>query len=160
MELSANRRRRPAPNLAPGQKVWLLRRHISTRRPSSKLDVRRLGPYPIVEAVGKSAYKLLLPRSMTIHPVFHVSLLELHVANTFPGRVVPPPLPTEVDGLPEFEVNKILDSKFWRRQLYYLVDWVGYNVSEQSWEPAVNLAHATLAVQEFHTRCPDRPRPR
>ena len=105
------------------------------------------------------AYKLLLPRSMKIHPVFHVILLELHVANTFPGRVMPPPLPTEVDGLPEFVVNKILDSKFWHRKLYYLEDWVGYNDSEHSWEPVVNLAHATFAVREFHARCPDRLRP-
>ena len=159
MELSANRRRRPAPNLVPGQKVWLLRRHISTRRPSSKLDVRRLVPYPIIGPIRKFAYKLLLPPSMKIHPVFHVSLIELHGANTFPGRVVASPLPTRVDGLPEFEVNKILDSKFWRRKLYYLVDWVGYNDSEHSWEPAVNLAHATFAVRDFHVRCLDKPRP-
>ena len=89
----------------PRRILCLRAQHISTRRPSSKLDIRRLGPYPIIGPIGKSAFKLLLPRSMKIHPVFHVSLLELHVANTFPGRVVPPPLPTEVDGLPEFEVN-------------------------------------------------------
>ena len=159
MELSANRRRRPAPNLVPGLKVWLLCRHISTRRPSSKLDVRRLGPYPIIGPVGRFAYKLLLPPSMKIHLVFHVSLLELHVANTFPGCVKPPPLPTQVDGLPEFEVNKILDSKFWHRKLFYLVDWVGYNVSEHPSEPAVNLAHATLEVQDFHARLPLKPGP-
>ena len=159
MELSANRRRRPAPNLVRGQKVWLLRRHISTRRPSSKLDVRRLGPYPIIGPIGKFAYKLMLPSSMKIHPVFHVSLLELQVANTFLGRVVPPPLPTKVDGLPEFEVDKILDSKFWHRRLYYLVDWVDYNDSEHSSEPAVNLAHTTLAVQDFHACCPEKPGP-
>ena len=47
---------------------------------------------------------------MHIHPVFHVSLLELHVTNTFPDRVVAPPLPIQVDGLPEFEVKEILDS--------------------------------------------------
>ena len=93
MELSANRRRRPAPDFVPGQKVWLLRRHIATTRPSSKLDVRRLGPFVILGPFGRSAYKLLLPPSMQIHPVFHVSLLEPHVANTFPGRVVEVPLP-------------------------------------------------------------------
>ena len=43
MERSANQRRRAAPNLVVGQKVWLLRRHVHTTRPSSKLDVRRLG---------------------------------------------------------------------------------------------------------------------
>ena len=87
MELSANRRRRPAPDLVPGQKVWLLRRHVQTTRPSSKLDVRRLGPFVIIEKVRLSAFRLELLSSIKIHPVFHVSLLEQHVANTFPGRV-------------------------------------------------------------------------
>ena len=113
MEISANRRRRPAPNLIPGQKVWLLRRNISTTRPSSKLDVRRLRPFAVIGQVGTSAYRLALPPSMHIHPVFHVSLLEPHVANTFPNRVVAPPLPIQVDGLPEFEVASILGRSEW-----------------------------------------------
>ena len=94
MEVSANRRRRAAPTLLQGQKVWLLRRNISTTRPSSKLDVRRLGPFAIIGQVDTSSFRLDLPPSMHIHPVFHVSLLEPHVANTFPGRVekIPPPL--------------------------------------------------------------------
>ena len=130
MELSANRRRRPALDLVPGQKVWLLRRHIITRRPSRKLDVRRLGPYEILESVGKFAYRLQLPPSMQVHPVFHVSLLEPYVANTFPGRVVPPPPPELVDSDEEFEVHKILDSEIRRRKIMYLVDWVGYDASK------------------------------
>ena len=118
MELSANRRRRPAPNLVPGKKVWLLRRHVATTRPSSKLDVRRLGPFAILDQIGNSVYRLKLPPSIRIHPVFHVSLLEPHVANTFLGRVVPAPLPIQVDGLPEFVVASILDSKFWYCKLF------------------------------------------
>ena len=157
MELSANRRRRPAPNLVPGQKVWLLRRHVHTARPSSKFDVRRLGPFVVIEKVGLSAFRLELPPSMMIHPVFQISLLEPHVANTFPGRVVEVPLPIQVDGLPEFEVNSILDSRFRRRKLEYFVDWVGYDESERSWEPADNLFHATLALQKFHQAFPSKP---
>ena len=93
MELSANRRRRPAPTLIPGQKVWFLRRHVSTTRPSSKLDVRRLGPFAVIGPIGGSAFRLDLPPSLKIHPVFHISLLEPHVGNTFRGRVVDVPLP-------------------------------------------------------------------
>ena len=37
MERSANQRRCAAPNLGVGQKFWLLRRHITTTRPSAKL---------------------------------------------------------------------------------------------------------------------------
>ena len=97
---------------------------------------------------------------MHIHLVFHVSLLEPHVANTFRGRVVEVPLPIQVDGLPEFEVNSILDSRFRRRKLHYLVDWVGYDASEDSWEPAANLSNADLAVTTFHELYPYKPRPR
>ena len=159
MELSANRRRRAAPNFVPGQKVWLLHRHIATTRPSSELDVRRLGPFPIIGPIGNSAYRLRLPPSIKIHPVFHVSLLEPHVANTFPGRVVTPPLAIQVDGLPEFEVNKILSSKILRGKLFYKIDWVGYDSNDQSWEPAENVSHADLAVADFHAKFPHLPGP-
>ena len=81
------------------------------------------------------------------------------MANTFPGRVVAPPPPLDVDGLPEFEVHKILDSKFFRRKLHYFVDWVGYNVSERSWEPAINLINAQFAIYESHLKFPLKPRP-
>ena len=158
MEKSANRRRRKAPDFATGQKVWLLRRYISTSRPSSKLDVRRLGPFNIIGPVGTSAFRLDLPPSMQVHDVFHVSLLEPHVPNTFPGRVVAPPLAIHVDSIPEFEVQSVLDSKFWYRKLYYFVDWVGYDVNDRSWEPADNLAHAQLAVDNFHEKFPWKPR--
>ena len=129
MEASANRRRRRAPPFVLGNKVWLLRRHISTVRPSSKLDVRRLGPFANIGQVGSSAFHLDLPLSMHIHPVFHVSLLEPHVENTFPGRVVAAPPAIQVDGFLEFEVQSILDSRFKRNKLQYFVDWVGYDIS-------------------------------
>ena len=53
---------------------------------------------------------------MHIHPVFYVGLLEPHVANTFPNRVVALPLPTEVNGLPQFEVKTILNCGFFYRK--------------------------------------------
>ena len=159
MEVSANRRRRPAPTLLPGAKVWLLRRNISTIRPCSKLDVRRLGPFSIIGPVGTSSFRLDLPPSMHIHPVFHVSLLEPHVANTFPGRLQRIPPPIQVAGFPEFEVRKILDSKIFRRKIWYFVDWVGYDVKEQSWQPVENLSNATLAIAAFHSQYPQCPVP-
>ena len=97
---------------------------------------------------------------MYIHPVFHVSLLEPHVANTFPNRVVAPPLPTQVDGLLEFEVKSIVDSIYFYRKFQYKVDWVGYDQSDLSWEPVENLANASLAIKKFHEQFPNKPRPR
>ena len=68
-------------------------------------------------------------------------------------------MPIEMDGMPEFEVNSILDSQFRRSKLHYLVDWVGYDASENSWEPAANLSNASLAVTTFHELYPYKPRP-
>ena len=156
MEVSTNRRRRPAPTLLPGAKVWLLRRSMRTIRPSSKLDVHRPGPFTVIGPVGTSSFRLDLPPTMHIHPLFHVSLLEPHVANTFLGRIQHTPHPIQVDGFPEFEVRAILDSKIRERKLLYFVDWVGYDISDRFWEPAANLSNASVAISDFHAKYPDR----
>jgi hypothetical protein len=56
--------------------VWLQRKYVKTTRPSNKLDFKLIGPYSILEKIGSKAYKLDLPPSVKIHPVFHISLLE------------------------------------------------------------------------------------
>jgi hypothetical protein len=64
------------PVLEPGDQVWLRRKHIKTTQPLGKLDYKRIAPYIILEKVGLRAYKLELPPSIKLHPVFHISLLE------------------------------------------------------------------------------------
>ena len=54
----------------------------------------------------------------------------------------------------------MLDSKFLRGKLYYLVDWEGFDESERSSAPAQNLRHATAVIADFHRRFPARPAPR
>ena len=53
-----------------------------------------------------------------------------------------------------------MDSRYFYRKLQYLVDWVGYNDFETSWEPVENLSNADIAIREFHTKFPAKPRPR
>ena len=59
-------------------------------------------------------------------------------------------LSIEVDGIPEFEVQAVLDSQIRRRTLQYFVDWVGYDESDRSWERADALSNATEVVAAFH----------
>ena len=49
----ANESRTPAANYRIGDRAWLDARHIITRRPSVKLDHKRLGPFPVIGLVGK-----------------------------------------------------------------------------------------------------------
>jgi hypothetical protein len=92
-----------------GDKVWLLSQNIiRTQPPSNKLDWKRLGPYPILERIGTQAYRLKLPLSMKIHPVFHVSLLDQFVESDIPGRVQPPPPPVIVKDQAEYVLDSMI----------------------------------------------------
>ena len=152
-----NQRRIPAPVFRPGDRVWLDARNIKTRRPSPKLDHRRLGPYEVIESVGPSAVHLRLPNTVRLHPVFHVSLVEHAASDPLPGQHSPPPPAVIVDGEEEWEVERILDSRHHYRHLQYLVKWIGYDAA--TWQPADDLGHAAEAVRDFHCLNPDRPRP-
>ena len=153
----ADRRRSLAPVFRPGDRVWLDVRMIKTRRPTKKLDHRRLEPYEVVESVGPSAVRILLPSTVRLHPVFHVSLLEHAAGYPFPGQVQPPPPAVIVGGEEEYEVEGILDSRFHYRRFQYLVMWIGYD--HATWKPVGDLEHTADLVREFHRLWPDRPRP-
>jgi hypothetical protein len=56
----------------PGNKVWLDTANIQTDQPLKKLAHKRLGPYEVLEKIGETSYKLKLPKTMWVHPVFHV----------------------------------------------------------------------------------------
>ncbi|GLB45777.1 putative retrotransposable element tf2 155 kda protein type 1-like [Lyophyllum shimeji] len=57
-----------------------------------------------------------------------------------------------------FDVEDILDSRFFRRKLQYKVKWKGYGYEDTSWEPVENIARARDLVREFHRRHPNAPK--
>jgi hypothetical protein len=63
-------------------------------RANQKLSFKFYRPFEILERVGSVAYKLLLPTSTAIHPVFHVSQLK---AAVLPTVQVSPSLPSAID---------------------------------------------------------------
>jgi hypothetical protein len=120
MEHFADASRKPAPAYQPGDKVWLSSRNLRTQRPSKKLDSKNLGPFKVLEKVGATSYRLQLPASMQIYPVFHSNLLRLDPDNPLPGQIQEPPPPIKIEGEEEFEVSKIKDSRRYRGRLQYM----------------------------------------
>lgn len=52
-----------------------------------------------------------------------------------------------------FKVEKILDKRTINRRLEYLIKWAGYPESENTWEPAKNLASCKNVIKEFNAAC-------
>ncbi|KAM0712543.1 hypothetical protein Q7P37_011640 [Cladosporium fusiforme] len=123
MTVQANKKRIEGPTLKEGDRVYLLRRNIKSKKQSKKLDAVKLGPFKIRRKKGPVSFELEIPKKMRIHPVFHISLLEPATPDTT--------LQDEVEDLdpeiqePSYEVERILKERTVRGQQQYLVKWTG-----------------------------------
>ncbi|MBW0555408.1 hypothetical protein O181_095123 [Austropuccinia psidii MF-1] len=161
-EKYADRNRAITPDFQPGDKVWLASNNIKTTRPTKKISERWLGPFEVLKNIGSHAYHLKLPQQWkSVHPVFHVSLLEPVKQSNIPNQYqLPPPL-VIVEEQEEWEVAQVLDSKLKRGTLWYLVEWKGFNEDPErtTWEPASSLTNSPDLVKDFHILYLDKPGP-
>jgi hypothetical protein len=97
----------------------LWRKYVKTTQPSGKLDYKLIGPYTIWEKVSSRAYKLDLPPSIKLHPVFHISQLEPAEPHREPilGHIQPPPVLVIIRNEEEWELEEIVDSCCHQKQL-------------------------------------------
>ena len=99
--------------------IWVLTKNWKTQRPSKKLNHQMAGSYEIIKKCGHS-WKVKLPESMKIWPVFYTQLLRKAATNPLPGQVNEPPPPIQIeDGEEEWEMEKILASKVTRKKIFY-----------------------------------------
>jgi hypothetical protein len=100
-------------------------------RANQKLAFLFFGPYKILARVGAVAYKLELPSSSAIHPVFHVSQLKASHGTHYVTVVLP-------DDLAQFQVpQKILDRRWTSGSSpmeEVLVQWSQMPPSLATWE--------------------------
>jgi hypothetical protein len=68
--------------LKEGDKVYLLRKNITTTRLSDKLDYKKLRLFKILKKKSDTNYELSLPDIIYIHPVFYILLLKKAPENT------------------------------------------------------------------------------
>jgi hypothetical protein len=72
------------PTLKKRNKIYLIQRNIQTKQPSTKLDHKKLGLFKIKRIIRLVNYKLVLPRTINIYLVFHISFLELILLGILP----------------------------------------------------------------------------
>ena len=102
----------PTSDFKVGNKVFVKAQFFRTTRLSKKLSEKYLGPYEIISQPGTLLFTLRLPESMhSVHLVFHVSILEPVISNTFSKRIQLAPASVIIDGKPEYEIYQIVDSK-------------------------------------------------
>ncbi len=136
-------------NIFEGDRVYLLRRNFNTNRPSDKLDFTKLGLFLVKECRGDVNYPLDLPQPTRKYLVFYISLLEKADPET-PLRTTPLLLDQDDE---EYDIEEILDYQKIDGEWRYLVKWLDYEPSENTWElPSALNCPERLA--EFRARNP------
>ena len=105
-------------------------------RANQKLSFKFFGPYSVVERIGSVAYRLDLPPSALVHPVFHVSQLKQAIGN----QPVSSSLPSTSASLaiPERILQRRVSAGD-RSALQGLIKWSGLPVSLATWENLESL---------------------
>ena len=53
-----------------------------------------------------------------------------------------------------YEVEKIINCKFYKNKKYYLIKWLCYPISESTWEPKSNIKHLSAMLDKFEAEYP------
>ncbi|WIA44486.1 hypothetical protein OEZ86_007230 [Tetradesmus obliquus] len=149
----ANQRRKEV-TYTVGDKVYLSSANLYL--PSSmsrKLTARYLGPFRVEKVINPVAYKLKLPATLRIHPVFHVSLLKPYkTSEEFTNRQEPMPIQPAVAEDNQWYVEALLDKSIrrhrGRRMVHYLVRWKGFGPEEDSWIPHTAIEQSLIDEYE------------
>jgi hypothetical protein len=53
-----------------------------------------------------------------------------------------------------YEVEKIINCKYFKNKKYYLIKWLCYPINQSTWEPKTNLKHLKYLIDEFEDQYP------
>ncbi|KAF7812850.1 Ty3/gypsy retrotransposon protein [Senna tora] len=123
--------------------VWVklqqYRQKTAAQRLNFQLARRYYGPFQVMARVGQVAYRLALPSSSKVHPVFHVSLLK-EFKGEVPSQLAEIPIHMEPfisspKAIVDFRHVKDGDGS----NLQALVEWEGVPREEATWEDWASL---------------------
>ena len=151
MKRYTDRKRKEGVEFKVGDLVLLstkeLKWHIKGRR-SEKLTEQFVGPYKVKSIVSANAVELELLPTVNIHPVVHVSRLQMYKLQVEGQKATTPAL-VIVEGKEEYKVEKILNKRKVQGKDRFLVQWKGYMLEAGTWEGRENLGNVKELVEEF-----------
>ena len=152
MKRQTDRERKETEDWKKGDKVLLSTKDlVLEERLARKLVDRYVGPYIIEEVVSTNTVKLRLPTSMRIHPVVNVSQI-IQYKEQVEGQKRKEEKPIEVEGVKEWEIEKILNKRKIRGVDKYLVRWKEFTAEHDIWKRKEDLGNAREALEEFEGR--------
>ena len=152
-----NKGRRPVDQIEVGDQV-LINPHtlklVDVAGTGKKLVQRTIGPFEVMERINPVVYRLRLPDTYPMHPIFNIAHLKKY-------RPSPPhfgerstlPSTREFLASPEYEVEAILGHRLASRKngnrRMYLVRWAGYGPTDDSWISEYDLRNAPELKREY-----------
>jgi transposase InsO family protein len=145
-----NKKHQPI-TFARKQLVMLSTKNLRLKGEKRKLAPRRVGPFKVLEKIGKQAYRLALPEKYSrIHNVFHVSLLEpWHPQKEERNSAETMPFPDLEDEDNQWELEEVRDKQTQQGEAYYLVKWKGWPSEYNQWVTEEDMANATAAIRKY-----------
>ena len=109
---------------------------LKQAKKDNKLSPKYYGPYKVLQKIGTMAYKLELPASSRVHPVFHVSCLKKVIGENLPVQTILPELDEEGKIILEPEV--VMETRTQQLQnrsiLEYLIKLKNLPAEDSTWE--------------------------
>jgi hypothetical protein len=109
---------------------------LKQAKKDNKLSPKYYGPYKVLQKIGTMAYKLELPASSRVHPVFHVSCLKKVIGDKILVQTIFPELDEE--GKIILEPEAITDTRIHqlrnRSISEYLIKWRKLPAEDSTWE--------------------------
>ncbi len=133
-------------------KMFLNEWNIITARLFKKLNDKMLNSFQIIDFVD-SFYKLKLLETMHIHDVFHSELLHLVVNDSLSDQKNEFSKSIVMNDEDEWEIDDILNSRWYRRRLQYQVKWKSYD-NDLNWYNADDdeFMNAQEMIDDFHIK--------
>lgn len=160
-----DKRHLPGPDYKIADLIMLDTRNIKTKCPTRKFTPKSYGPSPMTGG-GTRTCTLDLGTRWNIFLVCNVSLLEPYQKSIRAHRQQDWPLPDDIEGQLEYEVEYIIRSVIrtsgrgaqCTNSIFYLVQRLGYPEDKNSWKPAVMMEGLQEIVEQFQKKNPEMPR--